>query len=290
MGRLVRLAPALMVCLASAADAAAGRNWQISIDGIACEAAASRVTLETRVRYLGPRGLVEAPVNQLVDGEGRPHPPRGLVWAAGSKSLAAWLSAGGMRNLQAEEAARLQFKYEVREGTEALTLEFGDVKALVLTRKRSSENRGLCAALLKPGEIQAARAPRAARTEDPAPGYRVYRSVYPCRPPGGPLRTVEAQYPPTLPEQLLLFGRGYLPNARQVDLPMGKAGAQAYAYTGTDELDAIENAARRAVQQDFPGLASNLRGGKLYAFNWGAQAAASGNQIYSIGIYTVRPC
>ncbi len=289
--RAVRLfLPALMVCQASAVGAAvtaAGRNWQISIDRIECEAAASRVLIGTRIRYLGPRGLVEAPISRLADGSGKGYPPRSLVWRSGSKQLAAWLSAGGLRSVQADEAGEVQFRFEVGEGSKVLAFEFGDVQAVALSRAGISEQAGVCANLLKPGQIRTARKAPPARVDSATTGARVYRGAYPCLPPSkGAWRTMEAQHPPYLPEQLLVFGRGYLPNARQIELPMGKAAAQSYSYAGAEELDAIEAVARRAVQKDFPHYA----GAGYFPFNWGAQASASGNRIYSIGIYAIRPC
>jgi hypothetical protein len=268
---------------ADSGAAAAGRHWQISIDRIECETAASRVVLGAKIRYLGPRGLVEAPVSQLVDGNGRAYPPKSLAWRSGSKALAAWLSTGGMRNVVAEEAGELQFRFEVAEGTQDLKLEFGDIQAFPLTRAAGA---GLCERLLKPGQLPVVRVSGPARPAGPQ-GIRVYRGAYPCQPTSrGALRTTEAQYPPYLPEQLLVLGRGYLPNARQIELPMGKAAAQSYAYTGAEELDAIEAVARHALLEDFPRYA----GAGYFAFNWGAQAAASGNRIYSIGLYALRAC
>ena len=277
------LLAAVTAACAGGADAAAvasGRNWRIWIDSIECEAAASLVTIGTRIDYLGPKGPVEAPVSQLTDGKGRPYLPRSLVWKRGSKPLAEWLSAGGLSDLQSESVAEVQLKFDLREASGDLKLEFGDVGAFALTRKRSA-----CEGFLKPAEVQGPRRPRPAGVESPKPGMRVYRNTYPCTAPGSP-RTIEAQYPPYLPRQLLVFGRGYLPSARQIELPMGRAPAQSYRYSGLDELNAVEDAARRALDADFPDLAA----GKRFAFNWGSQKARSGNELYSIGIYDLRSC
>ena len=54
-------------------------------------------------------------------------------------------------------------------------------------------------------------------------------------------------------------------------------------YSGLDELNAVEDAARRAISADFPQYA----GGAHFAFNWGVQKAASGNEMYSVGIYAI---
>jgi hypothetical protein len=266
-------------CGADAAAIASGRNWRLAIDSIECEAAASRVTVGMRIDYLGPKGPVEAPVSQLVDAKGKAHLPRSLVWRRGSKPLAAWLSAGGLSNLQSEAVAEVQLKFDVRDASGDLALEFGDVRAFALTRKRTAG----CAGLLRPEQL---RAPRAAPREGAKPGMRVYRSSYVCTQASGTPRTMEASYPPYLPRQLLLFGRGYLPNARQIALPMGKAPAQPYLYSGLDELNAVEDAARRAISADFPQYA----GGAHFAFNWGVQKAASGNEMYSVGLYARGPC
>ena len=85
-----------------------------------------------------------------------------------------------------------------------------------------------------------------------------------------------------LPRQLLVFGRGYLPNAREVELPMGEAPAQSYVYSGPTS-SSRSNAARRARRRR-----ASLTGG-TFAFSWGMQEAASGNEAYSIGIYELRP-
>jgi hypothetical protein len=264
-------------CGVDAAAVASGRNWRISIDGVDCEA--SVINVRTRIGYVGPKGPVEAPVSQLVDAAGKPHLPRSLVWRRGSKPLAAWLSAGGLSNLQSEAVAEVELKFDVREAQGDLQLEFGDIRSFALTRKRGAG----CEGLLRPEQL---RAPRGAPREGAKPGMRVYRNRYLCTQASGTPRTMEASYPPYLPRQLLLFGRGYLPNARQVELPMGKAPAQPYLYSGLDELNAVEDAARRAISTDFPQYA----GGAHFAFNWGVQKAASGNEMYSVGVYAIGAC
>lgn len=266
-------------CGADAAAIASGRNWRLAIDSMECEPAPPRLTIGMRIDYLGPKGPVEAPLSQLVDGNGKPHLPRSLVWRRGSEALAAWLSAGGLSNLQSQSVAEVELKFDLRDVRGDLQLEFGDIRAFALTRKRGAG----CEGLLRPGQL---RAPRAAPREGAKPGMRVYRSSYVCRQASGTPRTLEASYPPYLPRQLLLFGRGYLPNAREIELPMGKAPAQPYFYSGLDELNAVEDAARRAISADFPQYA----GGAHFAFNWGVQKAASGNEMYSVGIYSLVAC
>ena len=266
-------------CGADAAAIASGRNWRLAIDRIECQPAPPLLTIGMRIDYLGPKGPVEAPLSRLVDGTGKPHLPRSLVWRRGSKPLAAWLSAGGLSNLQSESVAEVELKFDVRDAQGDLRLEFGDLRAFALTRKRTSG----CEGLLRPEQL---RAPRAAPREGAKAGMRVYRNSYLCREASGTPRTLEASYPPYLPRQLLLFGRGYLPNAREIELPMGQAPAQPYFFSGLDELNAVEDAARRAISADFPQYA----GGAHFAFNWGVQKAASGNEMYSVGIYAIGTC
>src|SRR5262245_29171892 len=107
---------AAALLLASGAEAAAvasGRNWRISVERLQCEAAGSQLVLGTRIQYLGPKGPVEAPLVALVDAAGKRHVPRSLVWNGGDRQLAELLSAGGLRNLQAENAAGIQLKFEL---------------------------------------------------------------------------------------------------------------------------------------------------------------------------------
>jgi hypothetical protein len=278
----------VMLCHAAngaAAAVASGRNWRISIDGVECEAAESLLTLGLRIDYRGPRGPVEAPVSRLLDRDGKPHLPRSLVWTSGSKPLAELLSAGGLRNIQSENSAQIRLKFPLRDASGDLRLEFGDIRAFALTRKRSAG----CEGLLQPDQIQAPRLPRAPSAESSKAGLRFYRNAYPCVPqPRGAWRTIEAEYPPYLASQLLVFGRGYLPSARQIELPMGRAPAQSYFYAGPDDLNAIEDAARRALAADFPEYRAGQ--GKYFVFNWGPQKAPSGNELYSIGIYDIRAC
>ena len=264
---------------AEAGAVAAGRNWRLSIDSVECQSSEAVLSIRTRIDYLGPKGPVEAPLSQLVDANGKRHLPRSLVWRRGSKPLAAWLSAGGLSNLQSESVAEVELKFDLRDAQGDLQLEFGDIRALALTRKKGPG----CEGLLRPEQL---RAPRAAPRAGTKPGMRVYRNRYLCTQASGAPRTIEASYPPYLPRQLLLFGRGYLPNARQIELPMGKAPAQPYFYSGLDELNAVEDAARSALSADFPQYA----GGAHFAFNWGVQKAASGNEMYSVGIYALGPC
>ena len=273
---------------AGAAAVGSGRHWQMTIHGLQCEAAGPEVAMDARIRYLGATGLVEAPVLRIVDGEGRAVPPRSLVWQEGSKSLAALVSAGGIRNVEAGTEGRMQFRFSLRDATGDLRLEFGDLQAVVLAKARSSRANGVCGRMLKAGEVRATQRGRTPLGQGAAPRTRVYRAAYPCREPaGGSTRTVEAQQPPYAPERILVFGRGYLPNLRDVDLPTGRAAARSYAYAGRDELDLFEDAARRAVAADFPAYAG---GAKHYLFNWGIQRSASGNEMYSIGLYSLRPC
>ena len=260
------------VC-AVAADAS-GRHWQLSIDHVACEG--STLALGSRIRYLGPKGPVEAPLSDLTDGEGKRHAPKSLVWKAGTRQHAAWLSAGGLSNVQSEEIGEFQLNFDLRAAAGDLRLEFGDIPAFALTRKRKTGCEGVLAA----SQIQAPRVARRSANEKSA--IRIYRAAYPCS--GG--RSVEAQHPPYLPRRLLVFGRGYLPNAREVELPMGRAPAQSYAYVGPDELRPLDDATRRALTADF---AEDLKG-KSFVFSWGMQKAASGNEAYSVGVYDLRPC
>lgn len=268
--RLGLLALTLLAGNAAHAAEASGRNWRISIESLECR---PFLSLETKIRYLGPGGPVEAPVSRLLDAQGKAHPPRGLVWLRGSQPLAEWLSAGGLANLQSGSVADIRLRFDVGEAGGDLALEFGDIPAFAVTAG------GKC---LKSDRLRTPRAP-ASRGAKPHAALQVHRARYACK----PSRTIAAEYPPYLPRQLLLFGRGYLPNARQVDLPMGKAPAQPYLYSGLDQLDAVEQAARQAIAADFPQYAATST---FFAFNWGVQKAASGNELYSIGIYELRPC
>ncbi|MGQ0656385.1 MAG: hypothetical protein ACT4P4_29695 [Betaproteobacteria bacterium] len=262
--------------LCDAAATASGRNWRIAIASIECEPADSLVMLGARVGYLGPKGVVEAPITRLVDARGQAFVPKSLVWKAGPKELAPWLASGGLANVQSENVGEFQIRFDARGATGQLKLEFGDIAAFSIAKNA-------CRSLLKPDQVQAPRKPRARAAEGKAP--RIYRSTYPCR-KQGTLHVTEARYPPYLPKQLLFFGRGYLPNAREVDLPMGKAPAQSYSYLGPDQLERVEAAAARAVLADFSGYVN----GAHFAFNWGSQTAQSGNEAYSVGLYAIRAC
>jgi len=280
---------------AVAATVASGRHWRISVDSLQCEQAGSMLAIGLQVSYLGPKGPVEAPVSELIDGAGRQIPPKSLVWKDGVKQLARWLPAGGLANVQTERIGEVQLKFDLRDVSNVageLNFAFGDIKAFPLTRKTA---QGVCASLLKPDQLKAPRvAPRAAGAE--APKLRIYRESYPCVTPQGSRRTLEVIQPPYLPRQLLVFGRGHLPSARQVQLPAGKAPAQTYFYAGVDELDPVEDAARRAITGDFPEYRAALvesnsaAAKKFFAFNWGVQKSPIGNELYSVGIYEIRPC
>ena len=272
----------LLIVLAAecAAVTASGRNWRLTIDRLECEGAV--LALGTRIRYLGPKGPVESPVIRLVDARGARHLPRSLVWKqAGSRQIADWLSGGGVTNLQSEELGEVQLRFEARDAAGEVRLEFGDIDAFPLTRKGT---KSVCTSLLKPDDL---RAPHFVQPgKEGKINLRFYRKAYPCLSPSKAPVTVEAQYPPYLPRQLLVLGRGYLPNAREIALPMGSARAQSYAFTGTDDVKGVENAARRAMAADFPQLAKD----GSFAFDWGLQRSASGNELHSVGIYELRAC
>jgi hypothetical protein len=269
------LAFAIMLVAAvpeGSAATASGRNWRLTVDSLECQGAL--LVLGARIRYLGPKGLVEAPVIQVVDAQGRRHPPGSLVWKRGAKPIADWMSGGGIAPLQSEDVGEVQLRFPVPEAGGALQLEFGDVPAVELSH-------GGCRGLLKPDALKTPRAPRPATEKSE---LRVFRDRYPCT-AGAAQRTIEAGYPPYLPRQLLVFGRGYLPNAREVALPMGRAAAQSYVFSGADDAKAVEALTRRTAA-DFPAY----RGARHFAFDWGLQRSASGNEIQSVGLYELRAC
>ena len=293
---MTRLAAALaLFCLffcapeSDAASVASGRNWQATLTELRCEGNGAFLLADLRIRYLGPETLVEAPLTRLVDGTGKRFSPQSLVWKGGPRENAQWLVAGGVSRLKSGEAGEFAFKFDVRGAGGDLKLEFGDIAAFSLIRKEGEGSA--CERLLPANRIQAPTSPGKETRQIKA---RVYRAAYPCTARGS-LRTVEANYPPFLPRQLLVFGRGYLPNIREVKLPMGAAPAQPYAYAGVNDLDSIEGAARRALG-GFPEYAAQLVAGqadarkKYFLFNWGSEQAANGNQLYSIGVYDVKAC
>ena len=281
---LALLLPALMISApAGAAALASGRNWQIAIDRVACEGA-SILVVGIRASYLGSKGLVEAPVARLVDAKGTRLAPKGLVWKSGSHENARWLASGGVADIRSGEIGQFELRFDVQSASGELKLEYGDIGAFAITRKDRTSG---CDSLLRTDRIQAPRKSRGA-PGGPARG-RVYRSAYPCQMPQGGVRTMESLFPPYAARQLLLLGRGYLPNARTIDLPTGRAPAQGYAYSGADDPKPVEASALRALAADFSEYAKGL-GTKYFAYNWGLQDAASGNKFYSIGIYDVRAC
>ena len=257
----MRLAPLILILFAHAASAveASGRHWRITLQSLECQGNGLLV-LGARVHYRGPDGAVEAPVIEIVDGSGAAYGP-----------LEQWFSSG-LRNLKAGELGVVQFKFPVHSASGALQFEFGDIRAFAISRNA-------CKGLLKPAELKAPRAPRSVAGKG---DVAVYRERYPC----APGRTVTAEYPPYLPLQLIVIGRGYLPNARAIELPMGRSPAQSYAYAGADDLKAIEDTARGALGADFP----QYRAPQYFAFNWGVQRSQSGNELFAVGVYELRPC
>jgi len=274
---------------ACAAATASGRHWQVTPVELRCEGNKAFLVADLRVRYTGSKGLVEAPLTRLVDGTGRRFPPQSLVWKSGPRENVKWLVAGGVSSLSPGEVGEFAFKFDVRGALSGLSLEFGDIGAFAITRREG--DGGACEKLLPANRIQPPAAP--GKEQGQVKG-RVYRAAYPCAAHGS-LRTVEAKYPPELPKQLLVFGRGFLPNTREVKLPMGTARAQAYAYAGVSDLDSIENAARRALG-GFPEYAPHLVAApadtrkKYFLFNWGSEQAPSGNELFSIGVYDLKAC
>jgi hypothetical protein len=266
---------AALCCAADsgAAATASGKNWRLSIDSLECQGAL--MMLGTKIRYLGPKGPVEAPIIQVVDARGTRHPPRSLVWKQGAKSIADWMSGGGLAVLQSHDIGEVQLRFPVPEAGGELKLEFGDIPAFALTK-------GGCAGLLP---TEALKAPRRGRAATAKTELRVYRHSYPCT-AGSTRRIIEAGYPPYLPRQLLVFGRGYLPNLREVALPMGRAAAQSYAFSGADDMKAVDALARRVAASDFSGYGA----AKHFVFDWGLQRSASGNELHSAGIYGIGPC
>ena len=258
----MRLAPLILFLFAHAASAleASGRNWRIAVRSLECQGNGLLV-VAARVHYRGPDGAVEAPIVQVVDASGNAY-----------RALGEWFSGAGLRNLKAGDLGVVQFKFPVHTASGALEFEFGDIRAFAVSRNA-------CKGVLKPADVKPPRQPRSAAAKA---DLAVYRGRYPCA--AG--RTIAAEYPPYLPLQLIVLGRGYLPNARAIELPMGRAPAQSYAYAGVDDLKAIEDAARRALGADFP----QYRAPQYFAFNWGVQRSQSGNELFAIGLYELRAC
>lgn len=290
--RTVLLWVLVLASLPVQARTAVGRHWQATVEALTCAADPSRLTVDLRLRHVGPAGLAEVPAVQLIDATGRLHLPKALAWVSGSKALAAWMGAGGVRQVAVGEEVRIQWRFDVPDDAADLRLEAGDAPELALTAARPGS--GICARVLKPQELKADAQARAPLPSRPDPELRIHRLAYPCQPAGGgPLRKIDAQFPPYVPDQLVVLGRGYLPNARRIDLPMGKAPARGYAYSGPDEIGGYEDAARRAIVADFPKARAMLvpaDKARLFAFNWGQQTSASGNPLYAIGIYALRAC
>ena len=272
-----RLGVFLALCFfleAAAAATASGRNWRITIDRLECQSGV--LTLATKIRYLGPKGPVESPVIQLADAKGARHAPKSLVWILGSKAVAEWLSGGGITNLQSEDLGAVLIRFERGEAAGERKLEFGDISAFSLT-----DAAGAC---VKLAQLKMPARPQHKPDAKAAP--RMYRVLYPCRGKSEISVVTDAQYPPYLPVQLLVFGHGYLPNAREISLPMGIAPAQSYAFSGVDDRKAVEALALRVAGSDF----AQYGAGRYFAYDWGVQRSASGNEIQSVGIYELRGC
>ena len=250
---------ALLVPGVATAVSGSGKHWRVSVEAAECREGI--VTIGMRVRYLGPPGAVEAPVVRMAGANGAGMLPKSVAWKQGAKPLAAWLAAGGLRNIKPEELGEVEAKFDAG----GASFEFGDVPPFTLDTKKCRFT---------------AHAPRAGGKGTAT--LVVHRARYPCT----PSRTVAADYPPYLPKQIVVLGRGYLPNARDVELPMGRAPAQSYAYSGPDELKPVEDAAQKAIAADFP----QYDRARHFAFNWGIQRSATGNEAYSVGIYELRPC
>ena len=131
-GLLLALLAGHAAC-AGASVIASGKHWSLAIGGIECEVAGARLSIAAGIRYMGPKGLVEAPLARLVDADGKPHPPKSLVWKSGDKALAPWLSRGGVAPLQVEAVGEVQLKFESLADGE-LKHEFGDIPAVWLSR------------------------------------------------------------------------------------------------------------------------------------------------------------
>ena len=195
----MRFAPLVLIVFLHAASAveASGRHWRIAVQSLECQGNGLLV-LGARVHYRGPDGAVEAPVVQIVDASGQAYRP-----------LEQWFPSARLRNLKAGDLGAVQFRFPVHTASGALQFEFGDIRAFAVSRNA-------CQGLLKPAELKA---PRAQRSVAAKGDVAVYRERYPCTPG----RTVAAEYPPYLPLQIVVLGRGYLPSARAIELPMGRA-------------------------------------------------------------------
>src|SRR5262245_5958969 len=111
--RLLLLALLTFQAAGAAAATASGRNWSLDVDSLQCDAAGSLLMIGIKLRYLGPKGAVEAPISELVDGAGRVIRPRSLVWQGGPKELARWLPTGGLAKVQSEYVGAMQLKFDL---------------------------------------------------------------------------------------------------------------------------------------------------------------------------------
>ena len=83
----------------------------------------------------------------------------------------------------------------------------------------------------------------------------------------------------------IVLGRGYLPNARLIELPMGWR-RRSRTHAGVDDLKFIEDARAARSPPTFCSTAHR----DISPSTGACQRSQSGNEILAVGVYDLRPC
>ena len=231
-------------------------------------------------------------MSQLVDGKGKRASCRSsLVWK--QRQQAARRLALRRRPEQPAVRGRRRGRsssFDVARGARRRCSSSSATSARLRSRARERRVRTGCSS---PTQLQA---PRVARSRPKRAGRKSdLRVLSQARIPACRRRRRRhrrrRRYPPYLPRQLLVFGRGYLPNARRDRSCRWaqRAGAVLCAMPARTSSRRVRGAPRaRGGARRFPAATRKRR---HFAFNWGVQKAArAATSSYSVGLYDLRAC
>jgi hypothetical protein len=300
-GKASRTEPVAAAPAAAQPGGWASRNWRLRLREIGCTPTLSLLSVRADVQYIGPTGIVEAPVLTVADAEGNEHAPGAVGMPKdAAPEVQAWaasvLGGGGARRklVSGTQLGTVESQFPLPAAVRGLRLHFADIEPFPVANTSYEGLRGLCRAL----------AAGAGADRAPTPGPKaasggktisMYAGMYPCN-SGQATRMSMADYPPDAPVQVLTLGKGFLPSARAANTNQGRVPARGYMYNGPEDAQAVKEFAREMIAGDFPQYCSSLalpaggslfRGEPYYAALW---QRTRFRDFHVVGIYAQRPC
>jgi hypothetical protein len=276
-------------------------NWRLQITNITCSPDVAVLTVELDIRYIGATGPVERPLVSVVDLQGREYVPASVPRQQRADARVLWImyvaNDAVLRFEQGQAFSGCSFVFNLSNDASGLQLHFADIDPFPIVGYRYSGFDEFRAQARNwkthPPQIRP-------RNDRPADGLTIpiYVGVYPCQPADGSVQVTSGSSPPYLPERVLMWGLGYLPNYRAVKLSRGQCPVRSYMHNNTQTTPS-QDAVRGAVCRDFPEFCSaslvttgdQLIGAERhFVYVFGLERGRFQRRLLSLGIYRIRAC